>query len=425
MGNVLQTILRNVVRSIILSPVGLFRNADYRAWFVGDTTSMVAVSLRQFALPLLAYGLTGSTAVAGVLVTVQSVVITLGILPGGVLVDRYDRRTTIRVYALGSLVVWDVVAVLHFADLLTWQVFLGLIVAGAILTGLFSNATDAALRSIVGIEHYPQAVTMNQGRDGAIELGSGPIGGFLYAVAAWIPFAGAGLGHALTWLATFGIRADLKPPTRERKKAHRELGEAMRWAWERQRLRWILPLIAFINFAVQGVLLGLQFSLLDRGYDARAIGWMAAVIAGAVLLGSLLAGRIIKLVPTGWVAVASLGAMALALIPTALSDSYPVILTGLGVGFLLVPALNSSMLGYTFALTPVELQGRAMAIVQTCSRGLAAIAPALVGWLLHAWGHTAAIGLFVVVTLLCAVYGLASSALRTIPKPSEWKDAPL
>lgn len=406
----------------MLTLVGLFRNADYRAWFVGDTTSMAAVSLRQFALPLLAYGLTGSTAMAGVLVTVQAVVTTLGILPGGVLVDRYDRRTTIRVYALGSVIVWGVVALLHFTGLLTWPVFLGLIVAGAILTGLFAHATDAALRSIVGIEHYPQAVAMNQGRDATIELGAGPIGGFLYAVAAWIPFAGAGLGHALTWLATFGIRVDLKPPARERKRAHLELGEAMRWAWERQRLRWILPLIAFVNFAVQGVLLGLQFSLLDQGYDARAIGWMAAVIAAAMLLGSVAAGKIITLLPTGWVAVACLGAMAMALIPTALSDSYPVILIGLGVGFLLVPALNSSMLGYTFTLTPVELQGRAMAIVQTSSRGLAATAPALVGWLLHAWGHTAAIGLFVVVMVLCAVYGLASSALRTIPKPSGWKD---
>lgn len=405
--------------------MGLFRNADYRAWFVGDTTSMAAVSLRQFAVPLMAYGLTGSTAVAGVLVTVQAVVMTLAILPGGVLVDRYDRRRTIRIHALGGLVIWGAVALLHVTGVLTQSVFLALLVGGAVLTGLFSNATDAALRSIVGMKRYPQALAVSQGRDATIELGSGPVGGFLYAVAAWIPFAGAGLGHLLTWLATFGIRADLKPPARERKKAYRELGEALHWAWQRERLRWILPLIAFVNFGVQGVLMGLQFSLLDQGHDARAIGWMAAVIAAAALLGSLVAGKLITLVPTGWVAVTSLGAMALALVPTALSASYPVILTGLGAGFLLVPALNSSMLGYTLASTPVELQGRVMAIVQTSSRGLQSIAPALVGWLLHEWGHTAAIGLFVVVMVLCAAYGLASSALRTIPRPSEWKDTPL
>lgn len=86
--------------------MSLFRNANYRAWFVGDTTAVAAVSLRQFAVPLLAFGLTGSTALAGVLVTVQAVVIAAALLPGGVLVDRHDRRTTIRVHAIGGLTTW-------------------------------------------------------------------------------------------------------------------------------------------------------------------------------------------------------------------------------------------------------------------------------------------------------------------------------
>lgn len=405
--------------------MGLFRNADYRAWFVGDTTTSAAVSLRQFAVPLLAYELTESTALAGALVTIQAAVIALGILPGGVLVDRHDRRTTIRAHALGGLVVWGSVASLHLTGNLTWPLFLGLIVLGALLTGLLANASDAALRSIVAAEDYPRAVATNEGRDAAIELGAGPAGGALYAVSSWLPFVGACLGHVSTWFAIRGIRADLRPPLRVRRPAHRELGEVAHWAWQRQRMRWILPLFALVNFGVEGVLLGLQFSLLDRGYDARAIGWMSAVIATAVLLGSVAASHIVNRVPTGSVAVASLAAMALALVPAAVVDSYPVILASLGFGFLLVPSLNSSMWGYTFALTPVEFQGRAMAIVQTGSRGLAAAAPLLVGWLLHAWNHTAAIGLFVGVLLLTAVLGVTSRPLRSIPRPAAWKDAPL
>ncbi|NYE00775.1 MFS family permease [Kineosphaera limosa] len=405
--------------------MSLFRNANYRAWFVGDTTAVAAVSLRQFAVPLLAFGLTGSTALAGVLVTVQAVVIAAALLPGGVLVDRHDRRTTIRVHAIGGLTTWGGVGLLQVTGHLPVPVFVGLLACGALLTGLFSGATDAALRSIVSTTDYPRAMATNEGRDAAISLTTGPVGGFLYAVAAWVPFVGVALSHALTWLSTFAIRTDLRPPRRERRRAHRELGDALRWAADRRRIRWLFPLFALVNFAVNGILMGLQFSLLEQGYDARAIGWLTAVLAGATLLGAVAANPIIARVPTGLLAVTALVVVSLALIPAALINSYPVILASLGVGFFLIPALNSSMLGYTFALTPVELQGRVQAILQFATSGLASLAPALVGWLLHQWGHAPAIGLFAGLLVLAAMLGVAAEPLRSIPRPPEWKDAPL
>ena len=92
--------------------MNLFKSRDYRWWFVGDTAGASAIAIRQFAVPLAAYALSGSPALAGLLGTVQVAVATAASLPGGVLIDRHDRRRIIRGYALAGASIWAAVGLL-------------------------------------------------------------------------------------------------------------------------------------------------------------------------------------------------------------------------------------------------------------------------------------------------------------------------
>ena len=90
--------------------MSLWKSRDYRWWLAGDSAGMAAMMLRQFAVPLVAYSLSGSPELAGLVGTVQVAIATVAALPGGVLIDRHDRRTTIRLQALAGLVIWAAVA---------------------------------------------------------------------------------------------------------------------------------------------------------------------------------------------------------------------------------------------------------------------------------------------------------------------------
>lgn len=403
----------------------LWSNRDYRWWFAGDTAAMAAMSLRQFAVPLAAYGLSGSVALAGLVGTAQAAVATVASVPGGVLVDRHDRRATIRVFAVAGLLVWGSVTGLALAGALTFWAFFALAALGALSAGLFGHATDAALRSIVPTADYPRAMATNEGRSAAVQLASGPIGGALYAVSLWLPFATALAGYVVLFATTFGLRADLRPPAYQRSSFLRELADAARWLAARRRIWVLAPLFTAINVAVSGAMFSYQMTLLTNGSGPLAVGWLSGVLAASMLVGSLFAGPLLTRVRTGTLTAVALGWLAASLLATVATDALPVLLVCLGFGGLFLPALNAALLGFVFGKTPTELQGRVQTLLTVISGGLAAFAPGLTGVLLPLVGYRATVGGFVGLLACCAVVATFADAVRSIPTPDEWQDAAL
>lgn len=405
--------------------MGLWESRDYRWWLAGDSAGMAAITLRQFAVPLVAYALSGSPELAGLVGTVQVAVATLAALPGGVLLDRHDRRRTIQLQALAGVVIWGAVAHLAYAGLLSYWLFLVLAALGALFAGLFGHATDAALRSIVSTEDYPKALATNEGRDAAVQLASGPAGGALYALATWAPFATAIVGHVITLFSTFGVRADLRPGDCEHRSIIGDLATAGRWLASSRRFRVLGPLFSLANLGVSGVIFTYQLSLLERGYSGVQIGWLAGCMAASTLVGAIVAGPLMQRVPTGPLTAAALAWLALALVPTAFTDAFPVMLGCVAAAALLLPATNSGLAGFLFSLTPTELQGRVQTLVTTLVGSLTAIAPLLSGILLPRVGFRWTVASFLVVLVACALLAAGAAAIRTIPRPAAWKDAGL
>lgn len=405
--------------------MGIFANRDYRWWLTADTSSAIAASLRWFAVPIAAYALTQDTVLAGTLGTAQMLLFTGLSLIGGVIIDRNNRGTLIRIYGIAGLVVWGAVGLLAATGQLQFWSLTALALAGSVAAGLFGEATDSALRSIVSTQEYPTALATNQGRDAVIELTSGPIGGALYGLSPALPFAAASLGHGLAAASITGVRANLTPPAYERKSMLGDVLDTWRWIFSKKRLRWFFPVLAAVNLAFGGILFTFQFELLSRGLTALDVGLLNLAMGVSMLVGALAAGPITQRVPTGILTVVALAWVPIAFIPVLVSDSRAAMLISIAIMGIPVAAMNSSMLGYAFSQVPTELQGRVQSSLGVLSGGLMGASPLLAGSLLPAIGYTATNSLWVTILALAAAGAAVQPGIRELPKPDRWDDFPL
>lgn len=80
------------------SDTELWRGTDYGWWLAADTSGAVGASLIAFAVPLIMLATTGSSAAATTTESICVVVQTVLGLAGGVIQDRYDRRTLMLIW---------------------------------------------------------------------------------------------------------------------------------------------------------------------------------------------------------------------------------------------------------------------------------------------------------------------------------------
>ncbi len=72
----------------------------------------------------------------------------------------------------------------------------------------------SAIRAVVPTEDLPTALSQNQAREHVAGLLGGPLGGALYAVARWLPFAVDTVSYAVSCVTLTRIRTDLSATPR-------------------------------------------------------------------------------------------------------------------------------------------------------------------------------------------------------------------
>ncbi|HIY65051.1 MAG TPA: MFS transporter, partial [Candidatus Agrococcus pullicola] len=184
----------------------LRKNAEYVWWLSGEIMLSIGAGIGLFASPLIALLVTGSASAAGIVGLLGGIGSIAGMLPGGIMTDRYDRKLLVITGGLLGLAVKGLfIAVLLFGDAGMWT--LGAIAFIDQLRGaLFEPASTAMLRQIVTRKQLPTAVSVNQGRDAAVELGSGPAGGVLLGLGIAFPVIAQLLGHIGSLAMTLLLR---------------------------------------------------------------------------------------------------------------------------------------------------------------------------------------------------------------------------
>jgi MFS family permease len=239
----------------VVAFAGGIRAPFYRYWLSGFVADF-GNGIRLAAFPLLVAQLTRSPTAVAAVTTVQGLPWLLLGVGAGVVVDRVDRRRLMVAVdiARAALVVALVAAVLaHSAGLV-------LIYLTAFLSG-----AGSALRSTAEVTCVPRLVEpadldkangrVIAGQIVGSELAGPAAGGWLFGLAAVLPFAvNAGtLGIAVLLLLT--LPAVFAPPPRPApgtsrtrlSSARHDLGEGLRWVWRHPAIRDVTIMAAVVS----------------------------------------------------------------------------------------------------------------------------------------------------------------------------------
>lgn len=383
----------------------------------------MGTGIGAFAFPLVTFMVTGSLGSTGLVALVQGLGALAGMIPGGLLADRYERRRLRLLAGATGALVQVILIVVLLAGWGSVASLAAIAFADRLRETLLGNASNAMLKQIVPPSLLPRAVSVNQGRQAAVEMASGPVGGALLGLSIIFPPLAQLLGNLGSLLATLTLRGRYRPrvegaaPTRVRD----DLREALSWMVSQPIRLQMLVIASAVNLGANGVIFAVLLDLADRGVPATRIGLLNTVLAAAILLGAFLAPRLVDTIPTGALTIAPVALMVL--VGVFLSGGPGMVWIGaayavLGVG---LPAINASSQGFFTHITPVAMQGRVSALMRLVSLGLMPLAPAIAGWGLQLAGMRVTMLVFAGVLAAGVLVGLLGPDLRRVPTAPQWE----
>lgn len=405
------------------APQPLRRNAEYRRWLLGDISLSLGTGIGTFAFPLVTYAVTGSLGATGLVGMIQGIGGLLGMIPGGLLADRFGRRRLRLLAGTTGAILQAVLIAVLLAGWGSVAVLATIAFLDRFRAALLGAASDAMLKQLVPPAQLARAAAVNEGRDAAVEMAAGPLGGVLVGLAVVFPPLAQLLGNLGSVLATWSMRGRYLPriedsaPTRIRD----DLREAVAWTLSQRVRIELLGVATLVNLGTSGLLLTVLLHLTASGIPTGRIGLLNTVLAASILLGAFLAPRLVDRVPTGMLVTVPIMLLTTAgvFIPfapgmLAISAAYAV----MGIG--LAP-LNAAAQGFFMHITPVSMQGRIGALMGMVAMGLMPLAPAVAGWGLDLVGPRPTMFLFAAIIGLGALVVLGGKDLRRVPVASRWE----
>jgi MFS family permease len=318
-------------------------------------------------------------------------------IPGGVLVDRVDRRRLMVAIDWSRVAVMGVLAtalLTGWSSIALLDVVLFLINTGEVV---FRSASQAITPAVVARDRLERANGWLIGGTTLMQnMIAGPLGGFLFVLAASIPFfvnAGTYAASAVLVGLVAGVyRAT--GPAREaagpRESVRAEIAEGFRWLMHQRLLRTMALLIGLLNItltATTAVLVLLAKERLHLG--SVGYGTLFTCEAAGGILGAVYGDRLIRRVTATWtIRVGLLIEAGLHLTLATSRDAYV-------VGFMMfVFGVHASLWSIVAAslrqrMTPPEMLGRVGSTNLFIAAGGNCIGALLGGTLAAAFGITA------------------------------------
>lgn len=376
---------------------------------MGQLISQTGSWMQRLAQAWLVLDLTGSPVALGTVTALQFLPVLALSLLGGVLADRWSKRTfllvtqglqMVQAFVLGGLVVMGLVQL--------WHVYLLAALLG-VTVALDQPARRSLPALLVAREHLVSAVALNSTLFNAARVVGPALGGV--ALAA-IGAGGSFLLNGVSFLAVLAALALMRPSefyggeARGQGGVARQLGEVVRYAWRTPDIALILLVLAVLgtfgyNFNVVLPLLA-RYSL-DSG--ALGFGGMNAALGLGSVVGSLLVagqgGSSLHLMLGAGMGFGVLLALV-ALAPTYQVALAALFLVGMaGVVFSTTANTNLQL------LSPDHLHGRLMSLYSVLFTGTTPLGSALTGVIAEHWDARAALLLN---SFLCVAGVLAGMA---------------
>lgn len=368
--------------------------AGYRKLWAASVVSNLGDGVTLVAGPLLAATLTRDPVLVAGVAFAQRLPWLLFPLVSGALVDRLDRRLTMGVVDLfrSALVGFLGLAVMAGAASLPLMYAVFFLLGTA--ETLFDNASQAILPGIVPRECLEAA----NGRLYAAQIVSNefagpPLGGFLFATAAALPFlldAGTFAAAAALVLAMRGRFKPRKEVGEPGTTLWQEIGEGLRWLWGHRLLRTLAIMLGVQNMMIESVFAIFVLYAQDvLGLGSVGYGVLLASLAVGGVAGGLTAGGIIARLGPGLSLHAVLLVGAVAFVVMAVSESPFVVGATFALSGVVVVLWNVITVSYRQAVVPERLFGRVNSVYRLLGWGGISVGALLGGLLAGSFGLTA------------------------------------
>ncbi len=364
---------------------------NYRLFFVGQVVSNTGTWMQRIAQDWLVLQLTNSPLAVGITTALQFLPMLLFGLWGGLIADRYPKRTLMLITqsCMGLLAALLAVLTLR-GSVQVWQVYVIAFALG-VATVVDNPARQTFVNEMVPPRLVRNAVSLNSGNfQLARMLGPALAGIVISVVGSGWAFA----GNAVTYLAVLaGLVAMRTGELQRQPHADRGPGQIMqglRYVRSRPELLWPIVLVFFIgtfgyNFAI--ILSAYTKNVFHSGADIY--GLLNTAIAGGSVAGALLAARRV----TGRLALlfGSAAGFGVLLVLLGAAGWFPLFVALLVVtGFLSVTF--NTLANSTVQLSTVpELRGRVMSLYMLVFMGGTPLGSVVVGAITERWGAPVAL----------------------------------
>jgi MFS transporter, ENTS family, enterobactin (siderophore) exporter len=346
------------IGQIVIDVAPLRESRDYRWLFAGRFISNAGNAIAVTAANWQVYGLTHSSLAVGLLTLADSAGMLAGLLAGGVLADRHDRRQLLLAVQLPQALL---AALLMVNSLLShpaiWPIY-SIAVGIGLLTGLSSPASTAATPALVGPTRLAAAAALNA-------MGN-QLGNLCGPALAGLLIAGPGLAacYAIdaTCFAVFAIALlfvrPLPPTVGVPKTRLRFLAEGFRYVRHSGVVGGML--LVDTSAMIFGMPVGLFPALASEHFHggSATFGLLTAAPGLGAMIGAATSGWTGRLRRPGLVVIGAGTVWGAAIVGFGLTDSLPVALAFLalaGMGDLISEILRNALLQH---YAPDELRGR-------------------------------------------------------------------
>ena len=391
---------------------------NYRIYFAGQLISLAGTWMQQIAMVWLAYRLSGSAFVLGMVGFASQIPILVFGALGGVVTDRFDKRRLLMATQALSMVQAVVLAGLAWFDAATP----GHLIAMAFSLGII-NALDVPTRQAIAVQlvddkaDLPNAIALNSFLMNIARFVGPTLAGFVVAlVGEAVCFLLNAASYLAVLLALLAIRLPAGGARKPSAPPLQALKEGLAYTVAHTGIRSSLILVAMTSFlAAPYVVLMPLFAKEIFGGDARLFGLLVGCSGAGSLLGSVYLAT--RKDTAGLAALVSLAAptVGLAVALFALSPSLWMampVLFGLGL-FIIITVAGSNTLIQT--QVDNDFRGRVMALFTMAFLGVAPLGSFAVGSLAHAFGVRPTL---VACGVLTVAAGLAYRRSLRLPAPT-------
>jgi MFS family permease len=368
---------------------GLFRslrNRNYRLFAAGQVVSNTGTWMQRIAQDWLVLTITHSGTALGIVTALQFLPVLLFSVWGGVLADRFPKRTMLMLTQGSMGVLAAILGVLTVAGQVTeWQIFVFALLLGTVAAA-DTPARQSFVVEMVGPEDLQNAVSLNSANFNLGRVvGPAVAGLFIGLFASEVTGTGwAFVVNAVSYGAVvLGLAMIRKRDLHTEKRARRGRGgqlEAFRYVRTRPDLMAVLITVAMFGT------FGLNFPVLLPLYTtqvfhsgASAYGVISAIMAAGSLLGALLAARRKE----AKVSLVLVGAFLFGLLEVASAvmpdiTAYAAMLAVTGLCSLTTATTANAVMQTSVA---PELRGRVMGVYVLVFMGGTPLGSPIVGWL--------------------------------------------